>query len=255
MDIVAYIEVTVCDVSPIENLIDEIWVSLKKQSKILCLKKQKRMEADFSVLVHAWRTARAEFDTQVHMLRTAIEAYRHKTIVITHIPRHHAKKLQAQSDWTKDYFVSKESRQVTTELNTNKQQIGGQTAVPLITLIFSMYPTTTEQWFALDNDTGFAHVVDVCIPLNAWKPTSCPLALLQEYRLTYDEVSTITVVATSEMTPGLRETFNERDVPNSVVFISEQGVIEKRLRFWKEIVSAGSGAAGGALLLALSIEG
>lgn len=211
---------------------------------------------DFRLYVLNWSAARKDFDAQLHLLHQTVQQHRHDVIVVYGIPRHHAKKLQSQSDWTKDYFVSKESRSVTEArprsgagTMTSATSTSTSTLLSTITVIFSKYPTSTEQWFALDKDAGFAHVVDVAIPLNAWEPSHCPLSLLQEYQLTYDEVSTITIVVATVITPELKTTFCETNVPNSVVFISP--MIEKQLRYWKEVTSPDTST----VFLVSSVEG
>lgn len=190
--------------------------------------------ADFKLFRLEWSTQRQAFETQIDTLSRQIQTHAFDVIVICGIPRHHAKKLQNQSDWTKDYYVSKEARAVTTKSRSNPQPESTTTTTTRdptkISVIFTKYPTATEQWFALENDVGFAHVVDICIPLNAWIPSHCPLALLQEYQLTYDEVSTITVVVTTSMTPELKKTFDE--IENTVITIFD-GKIEKRLHYWR----------------------
>ncbi len=192
---------------------------------------------DFSLIVSEWSTSRRLFNSQIESLRTRVENLRPETVVVMSIPRHHAKKL-SQQDWTKDYYVSKETRSVTNTRTT--------TEVPAqISIVFSKYPTSSEQWFALapeepDTTIGFAHVVEICIPLNAWKPDHCPLSLLQEYQLTYDEVSTITIVVAPVVTKDLQQSFHSDNVRNSVVFVSnsESGIkIEPQLRLWKRISS------------------
>ena len=109
--------------------------------------------------------------------------------------------------------------------------------------MFCKYPTSSEEWFALDQqDAGFAHVVEICIPLNAWKTERCPLSLLQEYQLTYDEVSSITIVVSTTLTEELQATFNAQNVHNSVIFISGGGAnsepeVKLQLKHWERLNS------------------
>lgn len=194
------------------------------------------MKADLSFTVVEWSCARKNFNSQIEQVRIVVEQQKPDIIVITNIPRHHAKKL-GQSEWSKDYFVSKEVRNVTetSRLETikvvpDKNRIG-EIPTP-ISVLFSKFPTSSEEWFSLENDIGFAHVVQICMPLNSWIPDRCPLSMLQEYQLTYDEVSTIAFVVTTEMTTELQATFNPTTVKNSVVFISPKGC-DPQLRLWK----------------------
>ena len=195
---------------------------------------------DFLMVVSEWSTSRRAFNTQLDTLRKRVERLRPDAVVIMGIPRHHAKKL-CQQDWTKDYYVSKETRSV-----THRRSETELTPTP-ISVVFSKYPTSSEQWFALGpssgpssgpsgaSDQGFAHIVEICIPLNAWQPSHCPLGLLQEYQLTYDEVSTLTLVVTTTITSELKTSFNPSNVRNSVIFISQGQVVEPQLRLWKKI--------------------
>ena len=198
---------------------------------------------DFLAIVFEWSLSRKVFATQLETLRKRVEVegrQKPDAVVVTGIPRHHAKKL-AQQDWTKDYYVSKESRSVTATRTSIHAPIS---------VVFSKYPTSSEQWFALGSDSvgdeqGFAHIVEICIPLNAWHPARCPLALLQEYQLTYDEVSTITLVIATVATKELKSSFNPSNVRNSVIFIStssdgdpQNKQVEPQLRLWKRIANA-----------------
>jgi hypothetical protein len=194
--------------------------------------------SDFCFTILEWSTSRQKFNSQIELLRQRVETYRPDVMIINNIPRHHAKKL-SQCDWSKDYYVSKEKRNVTVTARTKEE---GQNKPTPITVIFCKYPTSSEEWFALEQDAGFAHVVEICIPLNAWKTERCPLSLLQEYQLTYDEVSSITIVVSSTLTEELQATFNAQNVHNSVIFISGGGgaaepEVKLQLRHWERLNS------------------
>jgi hypothetical protein len=134
-------------------------------------------------------------------------------LIVVDIPRHHAKKLGQQA-WARDYYVSKETRAM-----TEKRAPKPGTPTP-ISIVFCRYPFYSEQWFPLSDQT-LAHVAEVCIPLNAWHPERSPLSLLQEYQLSYDEVSTLTFVIahhTTDVGP-LRETFAQEKVRNAVFYV------------------------------------
>jgi len=186
---------------------------------------------DFKCCVVKWSTSRQRFSQQLDALREQIQHERVDLLIVVDIPRHHAKKL-GQQDWTKDYYVSKERRSI-----TEQQRVGGdqpqQSSPELITVAFCRYPYFSEQWFPLATSDGsraaessraaVAHIVEVCIPLNAWHPDRTPIALLQEYQLTYDEASMLTFVIAPHVTPsglnGLNDTFAPTLVHNTVLFI------------------------------------
>ena len=174
---------------------------------------------DFKCSVMRWSTSRSRFTSQLETLRTRVQSERLDMIIVLDIPRHHAKKLRQQA-WVKDYYISKEPRSVTEK----RASIPG-TPTP-ITIAYCRYPFFSEQWFPLEatGPTGpqsLAHISEVCIPLNAWHPVRSPLSLLQEYQLTYDEVSMLTFVIANGATDveGLRETFAPHKVRNTVIFI------------------------------------
>jgi hypothetical protein len=194
-----------------------------------------QQQSDFSFYIVDWSTVRPNFNPQIDKIRQMVEQHQPDAIIVNNIPRHHAKKL-GQCDWTKDYYVSKEVRSVTTTARTEahpQPQENVTRPIP-ITVIFSKYPTSSEEWFALENNAGFAHVVEICIPLNAWKPDRCPLGILQEYQLTYDEVSSITIVVSTTLTVELQATFNSQNVRNSVIFISDDNEPILQLKHWKQ---------------------
>lgn len=198
--------------------------------------------SDFTLCTHTWKSSRKLFDAQIAKLQHMHTQHHPDAIVVMSIPRHHAKKFTHSCDWTKDYFVSKETRAV-----TDSHTLANSAHPTPITLVLTRSPTTSEQWFAFDVEpvaaTGagevaqqpFAHVVEVCIGLNAWHPQRCPLVLLQEYQhqLSYDEVSTITLVVTTHVNDDLRKSFDYEVVRNSVVFIAPDEKIETQLFCWK----------------------
>lgn len=192
---------------------------------------------DFGLFTHKWNTSRRLFDSQVQKLQASVEKTHPDAIVIMNIPRHHAKKFTQASDWTKDYFLSKESRSITEGHQVLPEGSRDRSAPTPITLVFSRFPPTSEQWFATDvtdkvsaEPAGFAHVVEICIGLNAWHPTRCPLGLLQEYQLSYDEVSTMTLVIASQITDELKHSFSTESVGNSVILIAPDVPVEPQLR-------------------------
>lgn len=189
---------------------------------------------DFLLVVFEWSPSRRLIDSQIDTFRTKVEQLKPEAIVVTGIPRHHAKKL-SQQDWTKDYYLSKETRRVTT---SRSESTTPKTNTPIpISIVFSKYPTSSEQWFALTQPnqiSGFAHIIEICIPLNAWKPEHCPLGLLQELQLTYDDVSTLTLVITTDITKELQASVN---VNNTVIFIAHGAInsAESKFRYWKKL--------------------
>lgn len=187
---------------------------------------------DFKCCVVKWSTSRQRFSQQLDALREQIQHEQVDLLIVVDIPRHHAKKL-GQQDWTKDYYVSKERRSITEQQRSggNVEQSQQSSSGPeLITVAFCRYPYFSEQWFPLATEAtegsraaAVAHIVEVCIPLNAWHPDRTPIALLQEYQLTYDEASMLTFVIAPHVTPsglnGLNETFAPSLVHNTVLFI------------------------------------
>lgn len=169
---------------------------------------------DFKFCLVKWSTSRRRFSAQLEALRDQIQNELPDVLIVVGIPRHHAKKLGQQS-WTKDFYVSKESRTLT------EKRAGAPGTPTPISVVFSRFPFFSEQWFPLDQESGLAHVAEVCIPLNAWHPDRSPVSLLQEYQLTYDEVSMLTFViapSVNDLTK-LNETFAPQKVQNTVVFV------------------------------------
>lgn len=182
---------------------------------------------DFKFCLVKWSTSRSRFSSQIEKLRNLIQRDVPDVLIVVGIPRHHAKKIGQQS-WTKDFYVSKESRAMT------EKRAGAPGTPTPVTVVFSRFPFFSEQWFPLEASPtltttqeeedaapplGLAHVAEVCIPLNAWHPDRSPVGLLQEYQLTYDEVSMITFVVAPGATDieKLNETF--ATVRNTVVFV------------------------------------
>lgn len=223
-------------------------------------------EADVVVVVRCWDPARHRQPQQFRDLARLVDDVRPELLCVLGIPRHQAKKLVQQS-WSLDYYVSKEPRSITEARAGDRS---GRGRPPVISVAFSKYPPSLEEWFplqgldaatidvapiqasahvelgatrgtleALDHaapdadqpgarrsDTGrgevvpHAHVVEVCVPLNAWKRRASPLELLEHYELTYEEVSTITLVMANNAAElaSLRKAFRPDTVQNSVVF-------------------------------------
>lgn len=174
---------------------------------------------DFKCCVVKWSTSRRRFSSQLEALKTRILSERPDLVIVLDIPRHHAKKVGHQA-WAQDYYVSKEGREI-----TEKRQSQPSTPTP-ITVVYSRYPFYSEQWFLLSEDqpeSGFAHITEVCLPLNAWHPDRSPLSLLQEYQLSYDEVSMLTFVIANHVDkaqiPHLKQTFAQEKVKNAVIYI------------------------------------
>ena len=172
---------------------------------------------DFKCCIRKWSTSRRRFSSQLETLRLQIQDEEPDLIVIVDIPRHHVKKVCQQS-WTNDYYLSKESRSTTEQRST----VHGKPT--LISVIWCRYPFHSEQWFPLvtnDSIARIAHIAEVCLPLNAWHPDRSPLGLLQEYQLTYDEVSMLTfVVATNAAdVQALKETFAPDKMRNMVLYV------------------------------------
>ena len=214
---------------------------------------QETFEPDFSLSVWSWSTSRRRYASQITALNQLVKQSYPDVLVVINIPRHHAKKL-GQADWAKDYYVSKENRQFTTD----RTPIGATGSPTAITVVFSRYPASSEEFFARESgeEQAAAHVMEVCIPLNAWRPDRSPLPLLQEYQVVYDDVSTITFVVSNHEVDDLRTAFHPDNVQNSVIFItpqvenptatnincglhSDQVAVEAQLQWW-DVVQEGS---------------
>lgn len=194
-------------------------LSLKTKKIQSCI--QMEEQADFSVVAIGWKVGPKQVEEQYQRLRANIEGHNPDCVVIIGIPRHHAKKV-GQQDWTKDYFLSKERTNVTSRRPVTR-------GAP-ITLIYSRYPFTSEEWISPADATAseedstasdITHVAEVCIPIGAWKPHCSPLDLLQEYQLKYDEVATFTIVALTEPSQisVLKDVFNVEKLNNSVIYV------------------------------------
>ena len=168
---------------------------------------------DFKWSVVKWSSARRKFSSQLETLRTLVSSEHPDMLIVVDLPRHHAKKLEQQS-WAKDYYISKEARAMTTKRATT---LG---IPPPISVVFCRYPFYSEQWFPL-TDNSIAQVAEVCIPINAWHPDRSPIPLLQEYQISYDEVSIVTFVIANQSNDveQLRDTFTPTKVRNAVFYI------------------------------------
>ena len=158
-------------------------------------------------------------------------------IIVIGIPRHHAKKLIQQA-WTKDYYLSKETRTLTLQHRTS------MAAPQPITLVFCKYPFYSEQWLPIsllaqdkETTTSLVHVVEVCIPMNAWQANRSPIHVLQEYQVSYEDVSIVTFVVAQDIShfSQVSQTFSDE---SSVVFVAPSSStsgfqIETQFHFWK----------------------
>jgi len=180
---------------------------------------------DFTIFPILW-------NAQYNKLQEDVEHYKPDCVVILGIPRHHAKKL-AKQDWTKDYYLSKEKTDFTT---TNREPRAR------ITIIYSRFPFTSEEWLLLSSSCC-AHITEICIPIGGWGRNRSPVEMLQEYELCYDEVSTITLVSSTnpDSMENLRQSFSVDTVQNSIVFITPGEAttkVETDLRLWKQLDSS-----------------
>jgi hypothetical protein len=202
-------------------------------------------QPDFTISVIHWKIGPKRVEEQYQDLRKKIESEKPDCIIITRIPRHHAKKV-AQQDWTKDYFLSKERTEVTERRPVRR-------GAP-ISLIYCRYPFTSEEWISpapqivetseIERLVDITHVAEVSIPVGAWKKHCSPLDLLQEYQLKYDEVATFTIIALSETSQLelLKDVFHS--VENSVIYVSpdesgdgSQKCVELQLSWWRSLPS------------------
>lgn len=205
---------------------------------------------DFSFAVVPWDASHRRVTRQLERLQQRVTCHSPDVVVIIGIPRHHAKRL-VREEWSKEYYLSKEPKQITASRPRSQESAP---APPLITLAFSRYPLTSEEWFPLDDTildgatvpepSPFAHVFEVCIPLNAWNRDRSPVGLLQEYQVTYDEVSSITFVALAEgveRVDGLMETFGpQRSISNSVVMMIPMMIPGKDVNIEGEQIDVGT---------------
>lgn len=175
----------------------------------------KHMESnpDFTLTVFRWIPSRKKLEQTLKRLTSRVERHQPDLVVIVGIPRHHAKKV-AQQPWACNYYLSKEPK------TTTGQRIYETGSPTPITVVYSRFPTVSEQWFPL-TESGFAQAVEVCIPINAWRPDRSPLGLLQEYQVTYDQVSTLTVIcaATARDGAALLNGFDREGVRNTTLYI------------------------------------
>ncbi len=179
----------------------------------------------FSICCIEWITSREKFDQLCIDIQNTVQEHKFEVIIINNIPRHHIKKMQSLTNWMYDYYISKESRQVTQSSKKNT-----------ISILFSKYPPTTEQWLVDASQKNLTHVVDICVPLNAWINQKKLLNYLQECKITYDDLCTITFVMTCTKLLGvdIRETFSITNIPNSVFFISQNSSIHQQLKYFTE---------------------
>lgn len=177
-------------------------------------------ESDFTIVPIFWNSG-LNLDKQFNDLRARIEHVSPECVVILNVPRHHAKKI-AQQDWTKDYYVSKQS----SKANVTR----------VCTVVYSKHPYTSEEWIS-GADSSVTHIAEICIPIGAWKPHHSPIELLQEYGLTYDEVATITVAASnSANVSSLQQIFDVNKLKNTIAFVTNSGVAVDTIR-WQHLSS------------------
>lgn len=188
--------------------------------------------ADFRVLSHNWVASRKRIDAQLSSIAKAcgyvgaVGAVGAADIIVIHgVPRHHAKAI-AKADWLKDYYLSKERRKVT----ESRPGGGGR-----ITLVYSKYPLSSQEWFSKSDGKGFTHVVEVSIPINAWQHSHSPLALLEEYGLTYDQVATFTIVIADDNIQDLMHAFTPASVQNSVLFVMPSAIRPQLVHKWRTV--------------------
>lgn len=185
--------------------------------------------ADFTIVPIFWNTTLG-LDKQFNDVRIKVELECPECVVILNIPRHHAKKI-AQQDWTKDYFISKQ------------KTVHGASRV--CTIVYSKYPFTSEEWITPTPSPAQSesptHITEICVPIGAWKPHRSPIELLQDYPsdvdgyLSYDEVSTITVVASNSAgTASLQQVFDVSKVKNTIAFITNDSVAVDLL-WWERL--------------------
>lgn len=187
--------------------------------------------SDFTLITIRWTTG-VNLDKQYQDVRTRIEGHKPDCVVIVGIPRHHAKKI-GQQDWTKDYFQSKERRNVTESRSTR-----------ICSVVYSRYPFTSEEWISEDTNKSIAHIAEICVPIGAWKIHRSPIELLQEIQIGYDEVSTLTIIVTVDPDSAdapeskLKQAFSVDRIKNTVIFVSAINTEVQEL--WWKIGSAKS---------------